>query len=200
MNKILLLFLLSFLLIGCVNLSKEYTPKEEPLKYVGEKYSVSYSVDDYYKGLEVLSGRASTEEWKKKINDRLLSSGAFDSVLYKPSNMKSPYHIGFEIYGIGASPNDALWWGLLSGYSVFTIPISLDMYLDINAIVYLDGMPIYSICAAEKVVRTAWAPLVFLGIFWNDFVSWNYIEGKSLDYIINHILENQKQISEKYND
>ena len=194
MNKVFLLSLgvvSIFLLSGCLEMPLGHTPDVDfSENHIGKKYSVTFSVD-YLSDGDVSIGRASHEKYIAWLKEDLLKSGAFNSVSYKPFAQKSNYHIHFLIHYSCMPVNESAALGFLMGYTFFTIPMWLNMYLDCSAILYLNGVPIYSPTTTGGLRCYVWIPFLPVCLVWNQWWAWTTQEKKCYRYLINEIIKYQ---------
>lgn len=84
--------------------------------------------------------------------------------------------------------NEAAATGFLMGYTLFTIPMWINMYLDMSAILYLKDKPVYSSATSEKIRCYVWLPFLPIGLIWNQWWAWTTQERKCCRYLINRII------------
>ena len=195
MNKVLLL-IASIMAIcifsGCLQVPLGYTKNIDiPENYNAKKYDVTFSVD-YLSDGDVSIGRATQEKYIDWLKKDLQKSGAFSSVSYKPFSQKSNYHIHFLIHYSCMPVDQAAGLGLLMGYTMLTVPMWINMYLDTSAILYLNGQPVCSPTTAEALRCYVWAPFLPVGLIWNQWWAWTTQEKKCCRYLINEIVTYQK--------
>jgi hypothetical protein len=200
MNKIALfsLCIISvFILSGCLQIPLGYTPSVDfPQKYKNQKYAVTFSVD-YIAERDDVFGLASKEKYIKWLKDDLQKSGAFSSVTYIPFSQKSNYHIHFLIHYSYMTAKESMTMGLLMGYTFLTIPMWQTMYLDMSAILYLNGSPIHSPTTAEALRCYVWAPFLPIGLVWNQWWAWTTQEKKCYRYLVKDLIEFQIKTEEE---
>ena len=196
MNK-LFLFVFSLLLLfcsGCLEIPMGYTPDLDlTVCSPTRKYAITFSVDYISDGDQII-GLASNEKYIEWINAYLQSCGAFSSVGYKSFANKSNYHIHFLVHYSCMPSNEAAAIGFLMGYTFFTIPMWVNMYLDMSAVVYLNGKPIHSPSTTENLRCYVWLPFLPVGLVWNQWWAWTTQEKKCLRYLINDVLIYQGKI------
>lgn len=195
MNK-LIMFSLSlisaFTLSGCLQIPLGYTPSVDfPQDNENKKYALTFSVD-YLSDGDVSIGRASQEKYIDWLKEDLRKSGAFNSVTYKPFSQKSNYHLHFLIHYSCMPVNESAGLGFLMGYTLCTIPMWLNMYLDMSAILYLNGTPVHSPTTAEALRCYVWVPFLPVGLVWNQWWAWTTQEKKCYRYLINDVINYQR--------
>ena len=166
------------MLSGCLHIPLGYTPNGDfPANYDAKKYTLTFSVD-YLSDGDVSIACASQEKYIDWLKEDLQKSGAFSSVTYKSFAQKSNYHIHFIIHYSCMPVNESTAMGFLMGYTLFTIPMWMNMYLDSSAILYLNGNPICSPTTAENLRCYVWAPFLPVGLVWNQWWAWTTQEKK----------------------
>lgn len=179
------------LVSGCLSFTNGYckggdikqtnTPKS---KKVPLSYSVSLAQSP---ATECPVFGYSIEDFRKRIGESLLKTGLFSSVQYSHTIQNDSYHIAFEFLRSGTSRTDAEAAGIISGSTLFLIPVGTDMTLDGSAEIYLRGKPIGGLAEAERVRVIYWLP--FLPFFISGLVSVDYMDGKVANSIVNDVVE-----------
>lgn len=196
MNKKLTQF--PFLLIvlctlsGCLEIPMGYTPGTDLIisKNI-RKYDLTFSVD-YLSDGDVSIGRASQTQYIEHFKEYLQESGAFAKVSYKNFSEKSKYHVHFVTHYSCMPVNEAIATGYLMGMTFCAIPMWVNMYLDMSAILYLNGKPVYSSATSENLRCYVWIPFLPAGLIWNQWWAWTTQEKKCCRYLVNSISEYQK--------
>ena len=88
--------------------------------------------------------------------------------------------------------NESAGLGFLMGYTLCTIPMWLNMYLDMSAILYLNGTPVHSPTTAEALRCYVWIPFLPVGLVWNQWWAWTTQEKKCYRYLINDVINYQR--------
>jgi hypothetical protein len=180
------------ILSGCLQIPLGYTPSVDfPQDNENKKYALTFSVD-YLSDGDVSIGRASQEKYIDWLKEDLRKSGAFNSVTYKPFSQKSNYHLHFLIHYSCMPVNESAGLGFLMGYTLCTIPMWLNMYLDMSAILYLNGTPVHSPTTAEALRCYVWVPFLPVGLVWNQWWAWTTQEKKCYRYLINDVINYQR--------
>lgn len=195
MNKIakyLFGFSIIILLTGCLQIPLGYTPNVDiPQNYEGNKYDITFSVE-YLSDGDVSIGRATKEQYVSWIKNYLEESNAFNSVTYKDINNKSNYHIHFIVHYSALPVGESAGIGFIMGYTLFTIPMWINMNLDSSAILYLHGKPLFTPTTTETLKCYVWLPFLPVGLVWNQWWAWSTQETKCCRYLINEIVTYQK--------
>lgn len=194
MNKLSLFFAniaIIFALSGCLNTPMGYTPNVDlPEIHSRAKYAITFSVDYLSDGDEII-GCASREKYIEWIKNYLSDCGEFSTVSYKSFDRKSNYHIHFLVHYSCMPVDESAALGFLMGYTLFTIPMWVNMYLDTSAILYLNGKPIHSPATSEAIRCYVWLPFLPVGLVWNQWWVWTTQEKKSCRYLISEIVNYQ---------
>ena len=194
MNK-MFLFFLSFasvlVLSGCLQIPLGYTRNVDfPTNYKSKKYAITFSVD-YLSDGDISIGRASQEKYIDWLKEDLQKSGAFSTVTYRSFTQKSNYHIHFLIHYSCMPVNEAAALGFLMGHTLCAIPMWINMYLDTSAILYLNGIPVYSPTTTEALRCYVWVPFLPFGLVWNQWWAWTTQEKKCCRFLIKEIIDYQ---------
>ncbi len=198
MNKIYFLIAVcaTMLIPGCMEIPMGYTPDTDwQTTPRGQKYAITYSVD-YLSDGDISIGRASQRQYIGWIKSAMEQSGAFSSVAYREFHSKSNYHIHFLVHYSCMPVNEAVATGYVMGSTFMAIPMWINMYLDISAIVYLNGVPVYAPCTAENIRCYVWLPFFPVGLVWNQWWAWTTQEKKCCRYLLNQIIEYQYKLAE----
>jgi len=194
MKTILLFFshiVVVSLLSGCLSFTNGYceggdvvqtnTPKS---KQVPLSYSVVFT---QCQGTDRPIAGYSPEKFRKRIGEALMKTGLFSSVQYSPEVRDDAYHVHFEFQRAGTSTANAIFAGIVSGWTLFLIPTGEDFTLDGSAEVYLRGKAIGGLAEAERVRVIYWLP--FLPFFISGLVSVDYMDGKVVNSIVNDVVK-----------
>lgn len=197
MNKIVLALAVCMAVsfCGCLEVPLGYTPETEiqPLSH-SKKYTVTYSVD-YISDGDVSMGRANEAMYINWLGEYLQKTNAFSKVAYRNFTAKSNYHIHFLIHYSAMPVNEAAVTVFLMGYTLTAIPMWVNMYLDVSAIVYLNQKPVFSSATAEDVRCYVWLPFLPVGLVWNQFWVWTIQEKKVCRYLINEVVKYQTSLT-----
>ena len=193
-NLIVLFALLCLLTTSCLEIPMGYTPYEglQTIDSPSKKYNLTYSVDFLSDG-DVSIGRASREKYIEWIKEYLEETGAFN-VSYRDFSSKSNYHVHFLVHYSAISVGEGLLLGFYWGYTLTTLPSWVNMYLDVSAVVYLNGTPVCSPSTSEDIRVIVWLPFLPVSLVWNQWWAWTTQERKCCRFLINEILEKHEDL------
>lgn len=179
MKKVFLTAILLPFLSGCFLYDCGYTRNDDTAIYKTEssnKMPVSYSLKFYTCFPSGGSfGSPTVRSIKTKIEESLKETGLFSEVLYGDKDDKG-YHIEFTYNDSGYSYEVAFVRRIMYLYSFFMIPLPENYSVDLSAIVYLEGRPIWSVAHTEKCrVIVCWYALP-AGLIFNYWSVWRSIE------------------------
>lgn len=190
-----ILLLGALMLSGCICVPQYYTPsaklRVDKSGVDSPRYDVTYSMSYYTDGDKSI-GRAEEGRFRELIGEKLRATKHFGSVMYKPVDERSPYHIHFIIRYSMNDILDSPAQSMLLGYSLGLLPSWQDMYLDMSAIVIVNDTKVYSTVAAENLRCYIWLPLLPFGMIWNNWLAWTVQEKNGVNFILNDIIENEK--------
>lgn len=191
MNKTISLFggILCFLLTGCLALSGNYTPNDE-IQTVDTKkqFDITYSFD--YISFITDDTQGIKERCSNKIKEYLEESGAFKTVSYRDFSARSKYHILFLARQSFATDSGTIE---LAGLSLFLLPGYEHEYYDFSAILILNNEIVCAPSTCERMRTWYWLPLLPALVYPPVFTR-KSIEKKCLRYLINEILEKNKEL------
>ena len=181
------ILLTAFSLQGCATYSKGYTPKVETFEAAESSqpqditFSLSYSqhIGD--------PGPVTEERIMKKIKGALRDSGLYKSIRYTSIEDASKNHLHFQAHLSGTGYGDSQVLGMLSGYTLMTIPITVDYYFDLSVFHIKEGREVFSLGAAEQIDQTLWLPLIVLSPILNNYTTLNSVLSKQTRYLVSGI-------------
>lgn len=189
-----LIFVLTFILAGCVTYTAGYTPKysfknnitidKEQRKNITFSLSYNSQVGDE---LSSKIQKSMIDEVKHVFGE----SHLFRRVHYYPFNPKNKYHYHFDIKLTGLNVGEQMGAGYLIGLTFAIIPAKLNYYMDITMFVFEDGKEIYSITAPEEVVDLYWLPLIIGSPFMNHYTTISRVTNRANNFFIQKIIENK---------
>lgn len=192
--KSFILFLVSLLCTACATYTGGYIPKtpaktEMPRLAPAEKRDVSFSVSYYQEvGDEII---ISEKSFNKSVKTFFEKSNLFRRAYAVPLDNKSNYHYHFDIKITGVSPKDQSAYGFLSGYTLTTIPIWLNFYVDTTMYIFIDDKEVFSATTTEKVTDFVWLPLAAAWPFFNHATIGSKIKKRTLQYFTQEIITNK---------
>lgn len=191
--KPLLLFILPVLMFfsGCICVDCGYTPNEDIVQHSyteSNKYPLTYSVS-IYKYRDDIIFDPDTDDLREKIEERLRATNLFSEVQYVSKKEGDGYHVDFAFHLGGISLEQSAGLGFLSGYTLLTIPVWEEFFLDLRATIYTKEDPVFSVCSSEKLRCVIWLPFAPIGLFANMYVSMHMVEDGIINDAINNISE-----------
>jgi len=175
MLNILIIFVIS----GCLIIPKDYTPRIELKSCINTpKYDLTFSVDFLSHGLRgnvqtgkliVRDGYLDDQPMITFIRNELIKSNAFSSVTYREFSSKSNFHIHF-ICHYSAIETKTIAITALSGMIVPSP--GQNLYLDLSALMYVNGKKVFSSAATELLQVWFGIPLIPAAILWNNEKAW----------------------------
>lgn len=192
MRKILLLLVIVVLSCGCVSFRSGSLPRNLNEKIaINKNYhkrDVSFSVSYYQQvGGDIIVSKKSLNN---TIKDSFKKSKLFKRIYSTTFSDKSNYHYHFDLKITGTSYEDQQAKGFLMGYTLFTIPIWNNFYIDMTMYLFVDGKEVYSATTSERVTDLVWLPFAVTWIFANHATMGSYIRKHSLKYFISEIKKN----------
>ncbi len=174
------LFVLCLLLSGCAGYNGYYyTIHKNPIQSVSnaEKQKATFSV----------SSAINDEKFRKEIRNTFQKAGVFNSFSYTFFDEKSDYHFHFDVKRTGTSEGDRAVLGLMSGYFLMTIPISVSHNDDITMFLYVDKKEVYSITAPSHSRVFLWLPLILFSP--TTWFQESNIRKNAINYFIHEVLD-----------
>ena len=189
----------SFLLLsGCVVIPGGYTPAPRTDIRKGQAsydltFSFALSLDDTVEMSEEFWGRSDNGEWIAFLRKGLLESGAFRSVSYRPLKEKSAYHVHFLAhYAVPPDRGTGDGWKVLSAATLTLFPVVSSNYLDLSALLFLDGKVVHAPATAEELRNLIWLPCLPVALVWNQSWAWSSQEEKCARYLISELVHFQQ--------
>ncbi len=185
------IFMFCLLIQGCAVYGVGYTPKVSPDFDQSSKnnqditFSVSYSqhVGD--------AGPVTEERLVKKIKQAIKGTGAYRSARYTSIEGASKNHLHFEFHFSGAGYEESAAIGMLSGFTLMTIPMGVSYYSDMSVFVIQNGDEVFSLAAAEKINYVIWLPLIIATPFLNNYTAANGVLSKQANYLMSRVAERE---------
>ena len=180
-----------FVISGCLMIPKDYTPRIELKSCINTpKYDLTFSVDFLSHGV-----RGNDQTGKQIVLDdqpmitfirnELIKSNAFSSVTYREFSSKSNFHIHF-IYHDSGIETITIAITALSGMIVPSP--GLNLYLDLSALMYVNGKKVFSSAATELLQVWFGIPLIPAAILWNEEKAWRSQEKNCFNFLLNNML------------
>ena len=187
---LLLIVCLALLLQGCTCINFGYTNNHSLDVYnskpVSQKYDVTFSIY-YFNARNDIIGAGDKEDFQKRIKENLLKTGLYSKVTCVPIDKPSPYHYHFNVIYDVPSVETSFAVGFLSGYTLLIVPTWETATLDISGMVFLNGKMVHSTATPEIIRCYYWLPLLPVGLIWNTWFAFGYVEGKMIKYVLNDL-------------
>ena len=179
MKKFVLTLLFQPFLSGCFLYDCGYTRNDDTDIYktdAANKMPISYSLkfNTCFPANDA-PGTPTVKSIRTKIDEALKETGLFSDVSYGDKNEKG-YHIEFRYNDSGFSHEEAFARAFVYVYTLFMIPIPENYSVDLSAVLFLEGKPIWSVAHTEKCrCIVCWYALP-AGLFFNYWSVWRSIE------------------------
>lgn len=186
-----LVYVLIFILSGCITYSAGHTPNYTLLKHeYTTPQDITFSISIY----QQIDNYSITPKKKmiEIIRKHLAESGLFRRVHYVPSiSYASASHYHFSVMITGNSPQDRISAGIGSIYTLGIIPIVTTDNIDIAMTFYAKNKEIYSVSAPEKIKTIIWLPFIALSPFFNKTTTGYYVRNKIMKFFVNEIIKHR---------
>lgn len=191
-----ILFTLPIILGGCLHVDCEYTPNSDVISNIipeSKKVPVYYSVKFIKMGdLPPCIGSTETKDILEKVPLALEKTKLFSSIIYADNPPENSYHIAFEFYLKGRPPLGNVGCMFIAIYSLSTIPVSEEFFLDGNAKIFLRGEKINSAAKTEQLQATFWLPFILTSPFTS--IAWSGMEDGVINGLVNDVAQKHLQM------
>lgn len=180
---------------GCMMWDAGYTDNVDVIRHdvdIYDKVPITYSVNVTSSDKDNEGGYAKTFKVREVIEKALKDTGLFSDVCYGTKDGDDSYHVSFFVRFNVTPVNRMIGHVYLSELSLLLIPNGDVEPVDLSAIVYLKGVPIYSTAKAEELRYLIWLPTVPVSLFMNTWTVGRAIIEGSVNSAVNDIAREHK--------
>lgn len=187
------LFLFFSLLNACAVYTSGYIPdvKKINIKDIEQNYKktdITFSVD--FPNSPYIEEKTNLEkEIIKEIKEFFSETHIFNKIHFVPFKERSSRHMHFNFFITKPNIDDEAALGLLSGYTLMTLPVWISQYTDINMLFYVNRKERLALSVAEKETLFLWLPLIIITPFFNPISVEARIRENAFKYFLNAIIE-----------